>query len=154
MKIVECESASVPDYESTVRKAQATDRAALGNADAEEIKRARTQLLDGGVELDDTGLTSAHDMAIKEILEQFQGWFKNYIIRRTIWSKDPDGKPIWAAEDPQEVLITLNLSQHELEVIEKQAETLMKDRTLGWQKVRNFCRCRASSDAVRPVSST
>ena len=141
MKIPDCEAALLAGYEAeintTLRKAQTADKQTLGETDADELKRARKKLFKGETSVTDPLAVSQYDQATLKIIDEIQGWFKNLIIRRTIWSRDPDGKPIWAADDPIEQILTLNLTPEEINIVNGEATESLEDKTLGWKKVRS-----------------
>ena len=140
MKIPQCELASSQSYRSKMTQAVKTDRATIKGVDDDEIQRARAKIFNGVTKPPDHVSVNEQDKATMHCLAEFQDWFKGRVIRRTVLSKDPSGKPTWGAEPPVEKMITLNLMKHERDVIENQAATFLKDRDLGWQHVSNFPR--------------
>lgn len=155
MKIAECEGALdsnyVNDMNAKLRQAQATDRQNMGETTVEELKRARKKLLTGETDVTDPFAVSEYDKATLEIIGEIQSYFKNLIVRRTIWSRDPDGNPIWKAEDPIEQIIMLTLSPEEEKIVNKQAAKHLTDKTLGWKKVR-FIRFRIEQPSAGVIA--
>jgi hypothetical protein len=134
--------ATIKFYASELGKAKRADKARQKEEGLPSIDRARAA----------TGekLAAASEVEIKtrELITQAQELFKGCAMRRTIFSKDNTGKPLWKAKDPVEVVLYLKLLEHERDALATLVDSSAEGTLDGFEEVSSFSTIRHAAYAV------
>ena len=87
-------------------------------ADAAELRRAKLEKLEGGIEAED----DPYRLCQVKISHRIQEMFMGRVIRRTVTSRTPEGKPLIDLPPLTIINCILTLTDRELGVINSQTE--------------------------------